>query len=80
MMSDPLIKYIFIELTNHCNYSCTFCPDGIMTRKRQFMDADLVYRLLDEIADKGLTDEPIQLHLMGEPLLHPDLFLSLIHI
>lgn len=73
-MPHPLIKYIFIELTNHCNFSCTFCPDGIMTRKRQFMDAALVYRLLDEIADKGLTDEPIQLHLMGEPLLHADLF------
>ena len=73
-MSDPLIKYIFIELTNHCNFSCTFCPDGIMTRKRRFMDAALVYRLLDEIEDKGLTNQPVQLHLMGEPLLHPDLF------
>jgi MoaA/NifB/PqqE/SkfB family radical SAM enzyme len=73
-MPDPLIKYIFIELTNHCNFSCTFCPDGIMTRKRRFMDVPLVYRLLDEIEDKGLTNEPIQLHLMGEPLLHPHIF------
>ncbi len=73
-MPDPLIKFIFIELTNHCNFSCTFCPDGIMTRKRRFMDVSLVYKLLDEIEDKGLTNEPIQLHVMGEPLLHPQIF------
>jgi MoaA/NifB/PqqE/SkfB family radical SAM enzyme len=70
----PLIKFVFIELTNHCNFNCTFCPNAVMTRKRQFMDTDLAIRLLDEIASKNLASEPIQLHLMGEPLLHPQIF------
>ena len=67
-------KYFFLELTNHCNFSCTFCPDGIMSRERKFMDVEIAKRILDEIAEKGLTSEPIQLHMMGEPLLHPQIF------
>ncbi len=38
------------------------------------MSVSLAFKLLSEIANKGLTDEPIQLHLMGEPLLHPKIF------
>ncbi len=70
----PMIKYIFLELTNFCNFNCTFCPNAVMTRKREFMDKGLAVRLLDEIAGKNLAEEPIQLHLMGEPLLHPHIF------
>jgi len=70
----PMIKFIFLELTNFCNFNCTFCPNAVMTRKREFMDKDLAIRLLDEISGKNLAEEPIQLHLMGEPLLHPHIF------
>jgi len=73
-MSKPTIKFVFLELTNHCNFNCTFCPNAVMTRKRQCMDKDLAFRLLDEISSKNLASEPIQLHLMGEPLLHPQIF------
>jgi len=51
-----------------------------MKRPREFMDKNLAFRLLDEIAEKNLTREPIQLHLMGEPLLHPNLFEIIDHI
>jgi len=70
----PMIKFVFIELTNFCNFNCTFCPNAVMTRKREVMDKDLAIRLLDEIARKNLASEPIQLHLMGEPLVHPHIF------
>ena len=63
---------IFLELTNRCNFDCLFCPNGSMTRPRGQMDDALAKRLLDEIADKGLCSW-VNLSLMGEPLLHPNL-------
>lgn len=72
-MAAP-IKYIFLELTNHCNFDCTFCPNEAMTRPRVFMDKALAFRMVDEIAEKNLTKEPLQLHLMGEPFLVAYLF------
>jgi MoaA/NifB/PqqE/SkfB family radical SAM enzyme len=70
------INYLFIEITNACNFKCTWCPDEIMGRRRGFMKKEKVFRLLDEIAGKRSWLGPIfpvKLHQMGEPFLHPDL-------
>ncbi len=63
---------IFLELTNRCNFRCLFCPDARMRRPRGQMDPALARRLLDEIAEKKLA-RWVNLSLMGEPLLHPQL-------
>jgi MoaA/NifB/PqqE/SkfB family radical SAM enzyme len=70
------IDYLFIEITNACNFKCTWCPDEIMDRRRGFMKKDRVFRLVDEIAEKRPFLGPlfpVKLHQMGEPMLHPDL-------
>ncbi|MBL7073033.1 MAG: radical SAM protein [Candidatus Omnitrophica bacterium] len=59
---------IHVELTNRCNFSCQFCPDGVMTRKRGEMEFDLFKKIVGEIAEEQLT-EMILLHVMGETLL-----------
>lgn len=64
---------IHLELTNRCNFSCVFCPDGKMTRKRGFMEEDLARSALDQIAELDLATK-ITFHVMGEPLLHPRFF------
>lgn len=71
--SIPLIDLdsIFVELTNHCNINCLFCPNDKMTRKRQYMDYELALRILDEISLPYFSFSHINLSLMGEPLLHP---------
>lgn len=69
---------IHIELTNKCNFSCVFCPDGIMKRERGFMEESLAISLIDQIADVNITDK-ITFHVMGEPLLHPQFFTILDH-
>lgn len=66
-------KRIHLELTNRCNFSCVFCPDGIMTRKRGAMEEDLARSALDQIAQLDLA-EKVTFHVMGEPLLHPRFF------
>lgn len=58
----------YIEITNICNRACTFCP-GTKREKRR-MTKDEFAIILDKL--QGITNY-IYLHVMGEPLTHPDL-------
>ncbi len=61
-------KKIYIEITNICNLSCSFCPKT--SRKQEFMSCEKFESIIKEI--NPLT-EYLYFHLMGEPLLHPEL-------
>ena len=61
-------RKVYIEITNVCNLSCSFCPGT--QRQLKFMTTEEFGRISEKIAP--YTDY-IYLHLMGEPLLHPDL-------
>jgi radical SAM protein with 4Fe4S-binding SPASM domain len=70
------IQWLFVELTNLCNFSCTFCPDEIMERKRGWMKTEKVLAIFDQIAaQRGRLGPvwPVKLHQMGEPTIHPDI-------
>jgi radical SAM protein with 4Fe4S-binding SPASM domain len=67
------IWWMFVELTNVCNFHCTFCPDEIMERKRGKMSYEDACRIFDMIAEnknKLGPLYPVKLHQMGEPTLH----------
>ena len=66
------VERVHVELTNHCNFSCRFCPDGVMTRPRGFMAFDVVQRVLQEVAREKIARQ-VHFHVMGEPMLHPRL-------
>ena len=68
----PATTTLLFELTNKCNFHCTFCPSDSQTRDIGSMDVELVKRLYEEAADKRI-DSVVNLHLMGEPTLHPKL-------
>ena len=59
---------IYLEISNLCNLSCSFCP-GTQRKKRSMTEADLLL-LLPKL--RPYTDY-LYFHLMGEPLLHPQL-------
>ncbi len=61
-------KKIYIEITNRCNLKCDFC----ILNKRKIKDITLndFKTILDKI--NGYTKE-IYLHVLGEPLVHPDI-------
>lgn len=61
-------KKVYIEITNICNLNCNFCPK---TRRELKMTNEEKFTHIIE-AVKPYTDY-IYLHLMGEPLLSPDL-------
>ena len=60
-----------IELTNRCNLNCIMCPRQGMTRAIGDMPLELFNKIVDQL--KGKTEIAI-LHLLGESLLHPNLF------
>jgi radical SAM protein with 4Fe4S-binding SPASM domain len=61
-------KRVYIEITNNCNLSCGFCPKT--KRGHEFMNAGLFRHILENI--KGVS-EFVYFHVMGEPLMHPQL-------
>jgi sulfatase maturation enzyme AslB (radical SAM superfamily) len=66
------ISRLHIELTNACNFSCEFCPDSKMKRKRGFMSVDMAKSILDQTSEfKDIN--MVLFHVLGEPTLHPDL-------
>ncbi|MCB9061280.1 MAG: radical SAM protein [Halobacteriovoraceae bacterium] len=60
-------KRVYIEITNVCNLKCSFCP--IDERQKQFMKLKDFESVLFQVAP---ISEQICLHLMGEPLAHPN--------
>ncbi len=61
-------KKIYIEITNHCNLSCSFCSKD--NREKRWMSVAEFEHILKEIKPYTKT---IYLHVKGEPLLHKEL-------
>ena len=63
-----MFKRVYVEITNVCNLSCVFCPGT--TRDKRFLTPE-EFRLMAEKL-RGHT-RYLYFHVMGEPLLHPQL-------
>ena len=61
-------KKIYIEITNSCNFDCSFCFKT--ARATKFMSPDEFRVIVQKI--RPFTNY-IYLHVLGEPLLHPQL-------
>jgi radical SAM protein with 4Fe4S-binding SPASM domain len=61
-------KKIYIEITNRCNLACPFCARS--SRPQASMEAQAFAEVLNRI--HGVT-RFIALHVLGEPLLHPEI-------
>jgi len=66
------VNRLHLELTNICNFSCEFCPDSKMTRKRGMMPIENAKAIIDQVAEKDIA-KSIFFHVMGEPTLYPHL-------
>ena len=65
-MNDKKYLRVYVEITNICNRSCSFCPGTTREHRRMSREEfNLVAKSL-----VGLTDY-IYFHVMGEPLTHP---------
>lgn len=59
---------IYLEISNVCNLSCSFCPGT--KREKHIMSEEEFSVLLPKLQPYS---DYLYFHLMGEPLLHPDL-------
>lgn len=62
------IKKVYIEITNVCNLSCSFCPKT--KRTPAFLELDQFKRIISQV--KPYTKH-VYFHIMGEPLLNPQI-------
>ena len=62
------LKKVYLEITNVCNLRCDFCPG---TRRPQGLLSPEDFSVLAQKLRPHT--EHLYLHLMGEPLLHPQL-------
>jgi radical SAM protein with 4Fe4S-binding SPASM domain len=67
-------KKIYLEISNICNLQCHFCPE--VTRPKQILSPENFEQLLLKVLPHT---ERVCLHLMGEPLSHPQ-FLEILEI
>lgn len=61
-------KKVYIEITNICNLNCNFCPST--KRQVKYMSQQEFLHVISQV--RPFTDY-IYFHLMGEPLLNPEL-------
>lgn len=64
-----------IELTNICPFRCQFCPRGVegkMKRPTGRMDFALFERLLEQLHPDQAKWRAMELHHLGESLVHPE--------
>ncbi|MBQ8207954.1 MAG: radical SAM protein [Clostridia bacterium] len=62
------MKNAYVEITNICNLDCDFCPGH--GRKLKHMTSEEFSKVAEKLNGRI---ENLFLHLMGEPLLHPEL-------
>ena len=63
-----MLKKAYVEITNRCNLACSFCPKT--KRAPRTMSAQEFGLVLSRL--EGYV-QYVYLHVMGEPLLHPEL-------
>ena len=61
-----MLKRVYLEITNSCNLNCPFCTNE---KGNRFLDINDIKNYLDQI--KPYCDY-VYLHILGEPLLHPN--------
>lgn len=67
MSATTPFRRAYVEISNICNLKCSFCPT--VERANQVMSPDLFGKVAAQLS--GMVDE-VCLHLMGEPLNHPE--------
>ena len=63
-----MLKKVYLEITDICNLSCSFCHGT--RRELRMMSAHEFETVTDALKGRA---EFLYFHLMGEPLMHPDL-------
>ncbi|MDL2237803.1 radical SAM protein [Christensenellaceae bacterium OttesenSCG-928-K19] len=64
----------FIEITNHCNFDCSFCPNHVLKRQKGFLDIAIARKFLSQLKKAGWDDVLVDLAVLGEPFMNKSVF------
>ncbi len=67
VLSDFTNVLLRLESTNHCNFSCSFCPHPTMVRKKGFMDESTIHNIIEQASILGFR--MLDLRNFGEPIM-----------
>lgn len=67
-LRNPLFKSVEIETVSICNRKCAYCPNYSIQRPAGYMEEDLFYKIIDELAGIKFSGR-FSPHFYGEPLL-----------
>ncbi|RZT08677.1 Radical SAM superfamily protein [Duganella sp. CF402] len=70
---DIVPQVFFLELTNHCNMHCTFCPSDYLKKDRAMADDTQAVQFIEQVRDLDMK-RPIQFSVLGEPLLNKKIY------
>lgn len=62
------VKKVYIEITNGCNFSCSFCKAS--TRTIKYLSIQEFQHIIGKISP---FTKSVYFHVLGEPLLHPEI-------
>ena len=71
-IGSPTLDWIQVEVTTHCNASCTYCPHTVM--RHCWADRHMPIELFHELIPFLRYTDLVYLQGWGEPLLHKDFF------
>lgn len=70
-MKRPKFRKVYCEISNSCNLKCDFCPSSADSGiEKRFMDEELFAQLIPQLQPLTYL---LCLHIMGEPMCHPNL-------
>lgn len=61
-------KFIYLEITKNCNLKCPFCPSSKISNN-EYVSINSFSEMINKIKEYTKT---VYLHVLGEPLLHPN--------
>ena len=70
MINNGFPLQIDLELNLTCNFNCIMCIRDSIKTKKQYMDLETVYDLINQCGENKM--ESIKFQYRGEPLLYPD--------
>ena len=71
LRQNPRLTYLFVELTDQCNLACVHCGSSCSVEHSTRLDADLLIRTLETVAEDFDPASVMICLTGGEPLMHP---------
>lgn len=74
LRKTPVLRYLFLELTDRCNLNCIHCGSKCTENNRTYLEYSIIEKTLSRVADKYNPAEIMICITGGEPFLHPDVY------